>query len=145
MSPMNIYQKIADLENRTHQLLLIVGQPGSGKSKLMRKFSEETRIPIIDLDHLFVLTPASQLLSEMKKFLSTYQHDVLLLDNKKILYAKDSGIDLLAFLKEISKDIKVVATWNGIIEDGQIFHFCKDADEDLIYSVQKEDFLYIRC
>ncbi len=90
-------------------------------------------------------TPSDQLMNEMKNFLSTYHQNVLLLDNKKILYAKNSTIDLLAFLKEISEIIPVIATWNGKIEDGQVFHFRKDASEDLIYSVDKEDFKYILC
>ena len=84
-------------------------------------------------------------MNEMKNFLSTYHQKALLLDNKKILYAKNSTIDLLAFLKEISESIPVVATWNGKIEDGQVFHFRKDSPEDLIYSVEKEDFQYILC
>ena len=133
---MDISKKVDELQDAKHKLLLIIGQPGSGKSKLIRKYSEETGIP-----H----TPNNQLMREMQNFLSTYHQKVLLLDNKKILYAKDSSIDLLAFLKELSENIIVVATWNGKIEDGQVFHFCKDAPEDLIYSVDKEDFKYILC
>lgn len=145
MQPMDICKKITELKDSQHKLLLIIGQPGSGKSKLIRQYSEDTGIPIIDLDKIFMNTPPDYLLHEMKNFLTTYHQDVLLLDNKKILYAKNSGIDLLAFLKELSLDIPVVATWNGKIEDGQLFHFCHHAPEDLIYSVEKEDFKYIRC
>ncbi|WP_050636680.1 BREX-3 system P-loop-containing protein BrxF [Candidatus Stoquefichus sp. SB1] len=142
---MNISQRIEELSDAKHKLLLIIGQPGSGKSKMIRHYSEETGIPIVDLDKIFINTPSEQLMHEMKNFLSTYHQKVLLLDNKKILYAKNSQIDLLAFLKELSEDIIVVATWNGKIEDGQLFHFCKDAPEDLIYSVEKEDFKYTLC
>ena len=81
----------------------------------------------------------------MKNFLTTYHQKVLLLDNKKLLYAKNSQIDLLAFLKELSKDIPVVATWNGKIEDGQLFHFRNDSTEDLIYSPDNNGFKYILC
>ncbi|WP_028043431.1 BREX-3 system P-loop-containing protein BrxF [Candidatus Stoquefichus massiliensis] len=142
---MNISQKVEELNDIKHKLLLIIGQPGSGKSKLIREYSNETGIPIVDLDKIFINTPSEKLMHEMKNFLSTYHQKVLLLDNKKILYAKNSQIDLLAFLKELSEDIIVVATWNGKIEDGQLFHFCKDAPEDLIYSVEKEDFKYTLC
>lgn len=142
---MDIYQKINELEDAKHKLLLIIGQPGSGKSKLVREYSQETGIPIVNLDTIFANTPSDQLMREMKNFLSTYHQKVLLLDNKKILYAKNSQIDLLAFLKEISEDIIVVATWNGKIEDGQVFHFRENAPEDLIYSVDREDFKYILC
>ena len=107
--------------------------------------SEETGIPILDLDKIFYHTPSEKLLPEMKNFLTTYHQKVLLLDNKKLLYAKNSQIDLLAFLKELSKDIPVVATWNGKIEDGQLFHFRNDSSEDLIYSTDNNDFKYILC
>lgn len=142
---MDICKKIDELDDAQHKLLLIIGQPGSGKSKLMRTYSEKTGIPILDLDKIFINTPCEQLMNEMKTFLSTYHQKVLLLDNKKILYTKNSSIDLLAFLKELSKDIPIVATWNGKIEDGQLFHFCQHAPEDLIYSVEKEEFKYILC
>lgn len=66
-----------------HKLLLIIGQPGSGKSKMIRHYSEETGIPIVDLDKIFINTPSEQLMHEMKNFLSTYHQKVLLLDNKK--------------------------------------------------------------
>lgn len=142
---MDMNKKIEELENAEHKLLLIIGQPGSGKSKLIRKYSEETGIPIINLDKIFMNTPPEKMVNEMKQFLTTYHQKVLLIDNKKILYAKKSNIDLLAFLKELSENIIVIATWNGKIEDGQLFHFCNDAPEDLIYSVEKEDFKYILC
>lgn len=142
---MDLSKKIEELTGQEHKLLLIIGAPGSGKSKVIREYSQETGVPIINLDTIFANTPSEKLLDEMKNFLSTYHQNVLLLDNKEILYAKDSKIDLLAFLKEVSKDIPVLATWNGKIEDGQVFHFCKDAPEDLIYSVEKEDFKYILC
>lgn len=142
---MDLNKKVEELNDAKHKLLLIIGAPGSGKSKIIREYSQETGIPIIDLDKIFINTPSDQLMDEMKKFLSTYHQKVLLLDNKKILYSKNSKIDLLAFLKEISESIPVIATWNGKIEDGQVFHIRKDASEDLIYSVDKEDFKYILC
>lgn len=142
---MNIAQKIDEIHQENCRLLLIIGQPGSGKSKMIRTYSKETGIPIVDLDKIFMNTPAHLLLDEMKKFLSTYHQKVLLLDNKKILYDKDSQIDLLSFLKELSKDITVVATWNGKIEDGQLFHFRSNADDDLIYPTEKNGFQYILC
>lgn len=141
---MDITKKVEDLNNENHKLLLVIGTPGSGKSKVIRSYSEDTGIPILDLDKIFANTPSDRLMDEMKNFLSTYHQKVLLLDNKKILYAKNSTIDLLAFLKEISLSIPVVATWNGKIEDGQLFHFRKDSPNDLIYSAQ-DDFKYVLC
>ena len=140
---MNLAQKIEALHTSEHKLLLIVGGPGSGKSKAIREYSNETGIPMLDLDMIFQHTPTEKLVEEMKQFLSTYRQPVLLLDNKKILYAKDSQIDLLEFLKAASADRPVVATWNGKVEDGQLFHFRKDCD-DLIYPAN-EEVIVVEC
>ena len=53
---MNISQRIEELSDAKHKLLLIIGQPGSGKSKMIRHYSEETGIPIVDLDKIFINT-----------------------------------------------------------------------------------------
>ncbi len=141
---MNLTEKINELNDAKHKLLLIVGEPGSGKSKVIREYSQETGIPIIDLDKIFANTASDQLMNEMKNFLKNYNQNVLLLDNKKILYTKDSTIDLMDFLKEISLSIPVVATWNGHIENNQLHHIRKDTLKDLIYPVNDE-FQYILC
>lgn len=141
---MNLTEKIEKLNEKENKLLLIIGEPGSGKSKMIREYSQETGIPIINLDKIFASTASDQLMNEMKNFLATYHQKVLLLDNKKILYAKNSQIDLMAFLKEISKDIPVIATWNGKIEDGQVYHIRKESGDHLIYPVS-DDFEYIVC
>ena len=135
---MNLTEKIEKLNEKENKLLLIIGEPGSGKSKMIREYSQETGIPIIDLDKIFASTASDQLMNEMKNFLATYHQKVLLLDNKKILYAKNSQIDLMAFLKEISKDIPVIATWNGKIEDGQVYHIRKESGDHLIYPVSDD-------
>lgn len=142
---MDLTNKIEEMKNAQNHLLLVIGHPGSGKSKLLRKYSKDTGIPILDLDCILKNTPPDYFLTEMEEFLSTYHQDVLLVDNKKILYQKNSSIDLLDFLQKLSQKIPVVASWNGLIEDGQIFHFNKDAPNDLIYSVEKEDFMYVLC
>ena len=49
----------------------------------------------------------------------------------------------MAFLQEISKDIPVVATWNGKIENGEVYHIRKDKDS-LVYPVS-DAFEYIVC
>lgn len=141
---MNITKKVDDICHNDPHLLLIIGSPGSGKSRSIREYSEETGIPILDLDTIFAHTTPDRLVDEMKQFLSTYHQKVLLLDNKKILYSKNSTIDMLSFLKEVSLTIPVVATWNGKIEDGQLFHFRKEANGDLIYPVNNA-FQYVMC
>ncbi len=139
---MKLETKIEELKKDNKKLLLVIGQPGSGKSKLLREYSEETGDPIVDVDKLFAHVPADKILKEMKDFLANYHHEVLLLDRKNLII--NSSVDLLEFLKELSKEVFIVTTWNGKVEDGQLFHFNKN-NEDLIYSVDQDSFSYILC
>ena len=80
----------------------------------------------------------------MDDFLQTYDKDILLLDNKRILYAKDSNIDMLAFLKALAKKVIVIATWNGRIEDNKLIHIRSNSPTDLTYSLTNEDIKFIQ-
>ena len=39
-----------ELRGRKYKLLLLIGRPGSGKSKFLHNYSKEKGIPILDLD-----------------------------------------------------------------------------------------------
>ena len=79
----------------------------------------------------------------MDDFLQTYDKDILLLDNKRILYAKDSNIDMLAFLKALAKKVIVIATWNGRIEDNKLIHIRSNSPTDLTYSLTNEQLRFL--
>ena len=66
---MNLTETIQKLNEKENKLLLIIGEPGSGKSKIIREYSQETGIPIIDMDKIFINTAPDQLMNEMKNFL----------------------------------------------------------------------------
>lgn len=131
-------------KNGESKLILIIGKPGSGKSKLIHEYSEETGIPILDLDNIFK-GKVTQIESVMHDFLTNYDNEVLLLDNKKILYAKNSNIDMLAFLKELTEKVIVVATWNGIIIDNKLIHIRSKLPTNLEYNLDNENIKFIEC
>lgn len=126
------------------KLILIIGEPGSGKSKLIHQYSSDTGIPILDLDTIFK-GKVTQIEHVMQDFLDNYDNDVLLLDNKKILYDKDSNIDMLSFLKELSRKVIVVATWNGTIKDNKLIHIRSKLPANLEYSLENEKIKFIEC
>ena len=145
-----IQTKLEALKDAKYKLLLIVGQPGTGKSKLIHQYSEDTGTPILDLNPIFgEEVPEgsdSQYINDfMGKYLSTYKPEVLLLDNKRVLYSKNSKIDLLSFLKEIATTKTVIATWNGMVEDGQLVHIRSKADTNLAYPIDSLECEYILC
>ncbi len=145
-----IQAKLGALKDAKHKLLLIVGQPGTGKSKLIHEYSEETGTPILDLNPIFGEevpegSDSQYIHNFMNQYLSTYKPEVLLLDNKRVIYSKNSNIDLLSFLKEISQTKTVVATWNGMIKDGNLVHIRSKVDKDLVYPVDTLECEYIIC
>lgn len=126
-----------------YKLILIVGLPGSGKSKLIHEYSKDSGIPILDLDNIFKDT-TNNIAEVMDNFLVTYNKDVLLLDNKKILYAKDSNIDMLSFLKNLAEKLIVVATWNGKVDNNKLIHIRSKLPTDLTYSLDNEQLTIIQ-
>ncbi|MFR1757132.1 MAG: BREX-3 system P-loop-containing protein BrxF [Thomasclavelia spiroformis] len=133
-------EKAKENENK---LILIVGLPGSGKSKLIHEYSKDSGIPILDLDNIFKDT-TNNIAEVMDNFLVTYSKDVLLLDNKKILYAKDSNIDMLSFLKNLAEKLIVVATWNGKVDNNKLIHIRSKLPTDLTYSLDNEQLTIIQ-
>ena len=133
-------EKAKENENK---LILIVGLPGSGKSKLIHEYSKDSGIPILDLDNIFKDTN-NNIAEVMDNFLVTYNKDVLLLDNKKILYAKDSNIDMLSFLKNLAEKLIVVATWNGKVDNNKLIHIRSKLPTDLTYSLDNEQLTIIQ-
>ena len=133
-------EKAKENENK---LILIVGLPGSGKSKLIHEYSKDSGIPILDLDNIFKDT-TNNIAEVMDNFLVTYNKDVLLLDNKKILYPKDSNIDTLSFLKNLAEKLIVVATWNGKVDNNKLIHIRSKLPTDLTYSLDNEQLTIIQ-
>ena len=133
-------EKAKENENK---LILIVGLPGSGKSKLIHEYSKDSGIPILDLDNIFKDTN-NNIAEVMVNFLVTYNKDVLLLDNKKILYTKDSNIDMLSFLKNLAEKLVVVATWNGKVDNNKLIHIRSKLPTDLTYSLDNEQLTIIQ-
>ncbi|MFQ8706745.1 MAG: BREX-3 system P-loop-containing protein BrxF [Thomasclavelia sp.] len=138
-----LLEEIEAAKNNGSKLLLIIGSPGSGKSKLIHEYSDNCGIPILNLDNIFK-DNATDLVKVMDDFLLTYDKEILLLDNKRVLYAKDSNIDMLAFLKALAKKVVVVATWNGKIEDNKLIHIRSKSPTDLTYSLTDENIRFIQ-
>ncbi len=139
-----VNEKIKALKDKECKLLLIIGKPGSGKSKLIHEYSSECGINILEIDQILgdkipYGKDITYITDFLKGFLKTYAHEAVLLDKKRILYS-DEKIDLLDFLYDLAKEKIVVATWNGYINDDKLIHICSKNDNNLEY-----DFKALKC
>lgn len=141
-------QLTEELKKKKYRLLLIIGRPGSGKSKYLHNYSKETGIPVLNLDDIIgKQLPEGKsndyVYKFMNDFIKSYSKEEFLLDKKAILYHKDSGIDLLPFLENLAKEKVVIATWNGYTKDGKLYHLNKEQEVDFEYELSEVDFAYI--
>lgn len=139
---------LSELKNKKYKLLLLIGLPGSGKSKFLHNYSKDTGIPILDFDQILGKSipedkDADYVYNFVRDFLKTYTKDEILIDKKRILYQKDSKIDLLDFLKELSTKKVVITTWNGYTTDDKLVHVCTELNTKVEYDLATLDCSYM--
>ena len=122
-----IEEKIALVESRRCKLVLVVGHPFTGKTKLLRELTKSNpeRYTYINLN-----LKLSALLKEVtekerpfrvQEFLRELVSDkqgVLLVDNTEILFDPELNLDPLKSLEVLSRFNPVVSVWSGSVKDG---------------------------
>lgn len=141
-------QIVDELQRKKYKLLLLIGRPGSGKSKYLNNYSKEKGIPILDFDSILGKQipegkDANYVYDFIRGFLETYKPEEILIDKKRILYQNDSPIDLLDFLKELSTKKTVITTWNGYTKDNKLVHVCEALNREIEYDLASIDCAYL--
>ena len=123
-----IVDYVQGVEGAQDRLVLVVGKPGSGKSKMMRELATNRGWRYINCrelvtDELLELVPkarpqeAPQIMGSM---LTRLQAEVVLLDNLQVLFTPMLNLDPLALLKHLGRKHTLVAAWPGAYEDGTL-------------------------
>jgi len=123
----DIEKKIALVERRRCKLVLVVGLPFTGKTKLLRKLTKTnperyTYINLnLELSALLKEVTEKERPFRVQEFLRKLVSDkqgVLLIDNTEILFDPELKLDPVKSLEELSRINSVASVWRGSVKDG---------------------------
>lgn len=124
-----IKQSLQAAEGLYHRLVLLVGETGSGKTRVLRGVAEEFGTSVINVNlalsgELLELTAKqrSLRLPGILDQIADQAQSPVVLDNLEILFDKDLNQDPLRLLQGISRNRTVVASWNGTMDAGRLLY-----------------------
>ena len=121
---------ISKAESSYYKLIVVVGKSGSGKTALLRQFSEEFQFPLLNLGlelsrRLLSLTIKQRKLmaAEIIEDILEEQGDLILaIDNTEVIFNPDLKLNPLGLLKNISRNRMLVWTWNGEMDGNHLIY-----------------------
>lgn len=123
----DIEKKIALVERRRCKLVLVVGLPFTGKTKLLRELTKSnperyTYINLnLELSALLKDVTEKERPFRVQEFLRELVLDkqgVLLVDNTEILFDPELNLDPVKSFELLSRFNSVVSVWSGTVKDG---------------------------
>ena len=126
----DIFKKILDAEGLYHQLVLVVGREGTGKTSALQAVADSVDAALINVNlelsrRLLALTARQRPLRVhplLQLILAEHEPDVVLLDNIEILFDATLRQDPLRLLQGLSRNRKVVTAWTGYIENRHVHY-----------------------
>ena len=122
-----IKQSLQTADGLYHRLVLLVGETGSGKTKVLREFAGEIGTEVININlllsaELLGLSEKQRLLHlpEILDKIVEKKQATVVLDNIEILFDQRLKQDPLKLLQLISRNRSVIAAWNGKIEQQRL-------------------------
>jgi ABC-type uncharacterized transport system ATPase component len=132
----NVKQSLKATEGLYYRLVLLVGEPGSGKTTILRDVADELGFPIININlelssRLLELTSKQRAihLPKLLDEIAETDNSTLILDNLEILFDKEMKPDPLRLLQGISRNRFVVASWNGKVTGRKLTYATADHPE----------------
>lgn len=119
---------IATAATLYHRLVLVVGLPRSGKTRLLQGTAASSAWPLINLnqrvsEHLLELTQRQRALRLPRivgDVLSCAGSEIVLVDNIELLFSPDLQQDPLKLLQGAARNRTIVASWPGALSGRQL-------------------------
>lgn len=121
MNSETLQDSIAHSLTADRRVVLLVGPPGSGKSRILRDLKDVDIINVgRELARELMPIPkeerAGVALGVLKDLIDTLAHPVVVLDNIELLLLPELKIDLWDALDRLSLSKKLVVAWTGRVE-----------------------------
>lgn len=123
-----VLEKIDQLAELYHRLMIVVAPAGAGKTDAIREVQQRTGFPLININlelsrHMLDLTDrqrALQLPRILGEIIDEAEGHVILLDNIEILFDVSLKQDALRLLKGLSRNKTIIVSWNGSVENDYV-------------------------
>ena len=117
------------------KLLILIGGPGSGKSKLIRELTYQDGWKICEATELFddefLEVPRADRPEKATELISAAIHRlnarVVMIDNVSFLFAPILNLNPIHMLKELSRECPIIVSWRGTL-DGDTLYFEHNGD-----------------
>ena len=111
------------------KLLILIGGPGSGKSKLIRELTFQDGWKICEarelFDDEFLEIPRADRPDKAIALVSAAIHRlnarVVMIDNVEFLFAPILNLDPVAMLKKLSRECPIIVSWRGSLEGNTLY------------------------
>lgn len=123
-----IVETVRDAQKKPEKLVLLVGKPGSGKSKLLRELAtvrgwEYLNCRAFLTDELLEMVPKVRAIEAphlIEKKLKQIRAEVIVLDDMQVLFAPVLQVDPLELLRHLARTYSMVAAWPGEFRDEKL-------------------------
>ena len=120
---------IDGVKDNAHRLVIVTGNPGSGKSQVLREASNKKKWDYVDCrtlitEEIIELLPAMRSTKApaiMSDVLEKYNSEVILLDRVQTFFTPVLQLNPLALLRTLSEKFTLVVAWPGYYKDGKLF------------------------
>lgn len=116
---------IDQAENLYNRIVLVVGPPGSGKSRLLRQLDDTHIINLSkELSKELMLVPKGErtfhVQDMLREIVSSAPTPVIVFDNIELLFSPDLQIDPLRAFENLSRNKTLVVAWTGSFNGKQL-------------------------
>lgn len=146
-----LMQMIETARDLYHRLVLVVAPSGAGKTAALQAVAQARGVPCMNVNldlskRMLDLTTRQRAIYAAALLREKVEEDgrkVAVLDNLEILFDRSLQLDPLRVLKDLGRQVTVVASWNGRLDAHGLTYGDPDHPEYRLYPPSEIDFLYV--